>query len=208
MEILDFIIHFDQWLNDMVSTYPIMIYFFLCLIVFTESSFFPLAPFLPGDGLLFSVGVVLAGGALNIFLIIILLILAGILGNAVAYYAGRKYGNLVFEKFAKINESHLHRTQEFYKKYGSWTFLFSRYVPIVRAIVPLIAGIANMEASKFWKNSIISVSIWVVSLIFLGYQLGNIEFIRKNFGWIVLAVSVISLSSLVIVSFRNYLKRK
>lgn len=208
MEIIDFIIHFDHWLNEMVTTYPTMIYLFLCLIVFTESSIFPLAPFLPGDGLLFGVGVVLAGGALNIYVIITLLIIAGIFGNAAAYYVGKRYGNLVFEKFARINETHLNRTQEFYKRYGSWTFLLSRYVPIVRAIVPLLAGIAKMDVFKFWKNSIISVSVWVISLILLGFQLGNIDFIRKNFGWIVLVVSAASISTLIIVSFRNYRKGK
>ncbi len=205
---LDFILHIDVWLVHSIHLHPVFTYLLVFSFVFIESSFFPLAPFFPGDGLLFSIGVLAAENTFDLWLAIPVLLVSGILGSAVAYLLGKKSGPLIFEKTSLFNQKHIEKANDFYKKHGGMAFLFSRFMPIIRALIPLIAGIAKMDSRKFWEYNIVSVSIWVFVITFTGYELGHLAFIKQYFGWMILGGSAISLILLIPLAFRQQIGNK
>lgn len=206
---LDFLFQLDDWLQQSITLHPLITYSIIFSFVFTESAFFPAAPFLPGDGLLFSVGVLSTGNSFNLWLVIPVLIFGGILGTRVAFLFGRRAGSLLLKKFSRINQKHVEQAHDFYKKHGNMAFLLSRFMPVLRALVPLIAGIAKMDNRQFWRYNILSVSIWVIFITLTGYELGHLPVVKRYFGWMILGASMISLTSLIVLGIRQqYLKKR
>ena len=207
-EFSDFIFNIDDWLEQTILLYPVMTYVLIFSIVFTESAFFPAAPFLPGDGLLFAVGVLAAGNIFNLWIAIPVLIIGGITGTRVAFVFGRKTGIILLKKFPYFNQKHYTQAHEFYEKHGSMAFLFSRFMPVVRALVPLVAGVAKMENHRFLKYTVICVSLWVLIIIFIGYKIGHLAFVKYYFGWIILGISAVSFISITLMSVRQQYGKK
>jgi len=205
---LDSFFHLDEWLQQIIILHPLITYLLIFGFVYTESAFFPLAPFLPGDGLLFSVGVLATGGFFNLWIVIPAFIVAGVLGTGTAFLLGKKTGGWLLSRISRLNQKHVDQANSFYKKYGGLAFLFSRFMPVLRSLVPLIAGIANMDKREFWKYNIVSVSIWVILITFMGYELGHLSFVKEYFGNIVLGGSVISLIIIVLLSIFQKIKRR
>lgn len=182
-------------------------YAMLCGIVFSETGLL-LGFFLPGDSLLFTVGVVAGAGELNIVLINILLIASAIIGNGTGYYLGRRTGPAIFSRPDSrfFKQAYLQRTHDFYEKYGGKTIIFAQFVPIVRTFAPFIAGVGKMSYRRFVSFNIFGAIGWVFSMTMAGYLLGNIPIIRAHFEKVVIAIVLISVMPMAIEFLRNYRK--
>ena len=173
-------------------------------IVFAETGL--LAGFLlPGDSLLFTVGVVAGAGKLDIVTIIILLTIAAIVGDGVGYFLGRSAGPLVFSRPDSrwFKKEHLQRTREFYEKHGGKTIIYARFIPIIRTFAPFVAGVANMSYRRFLSFNVFGGIGWVVLLTMLGYYLGDFEIVRKNFEKVILGIIVVSVAPVVVEYFKS-----
>lgn len=166
----------------------------LSAILFTETGL--LVGFvLPGDSLLFTIGVVAGAGELNLALILVLLICASQLGDWCGYLLGRRAGRAVFDRPDSrfLKQEHLHRTEEFYERHGGKTIIYAKFVPIIRTFAPFVAGVAKMRYPRFLSFNIFGGIGWVVSMTTLGYLLGEVPFVRRNFEKFVLLIVFLSL---------------
>jgi len=199
-QLVDFILHIDQHLLQIVNTYAGWTYFLLFLIIFAETGFV-VTPFLPGDSVLFALGAIIARpeSSLSLLLFLFILICAAISGDFVNYEIGKYFGIRVFKPDSKIfKPSYLQKTQDFYAKYGTRTIVYARFVPIVRTFAPFVAGIGRMPYRIFGKYNIVGGILWVSLFILAGYFFGQIPFFKQNFSLVVLAVIFISLIPMLI----------
>lgn len=201
---IDFILHLDAHLYELVTAYGIWIYGLLFLIVFAETGLV-VTPFLPGDSLLFAAGAIAATGALNPHLVVVLLITAAILGDTVNYWIGHYVGPKVFhkEKSLFFNPEHLNRTHRFYEKHGGKTIVIARFVPIIRTFAPFVAGIGRMSYTYFIAYNVSGGILWVVTLVYSGYFFGNIPFVKQNFSLVILVIIIISILPIVFEFIRH-----
>lgn len=165
----------------------------LFAIVFAETGLL-IGFFLPGDSLLFTVGVVAGAGQLNLFLICAVLIVAAIVGDATGYLLGKKAGPHVFNRPDSrfFKREYLIRTQEFYEKHGGKTIIYARFVPIIRTFAPFVAGVAGMSYARFAAFNIFGGIGWVVLMTTAGYYLGGIPFIQRHFEKVVILIVLVS----------------
>lgn len=208
--IIDFILHIDEHLVNIVSDYKTWTYLILFLIIFAETGFV-VTPFLPGDSLLFAAGAIIANpeSGLNIYLMCVLLIIAAITGDLVNYHIGKYIGPKAFSGRYKIfKKEYLERTQLFYNKYGGKTIIYARFVPIVRTFAPFIAGIGTMSYKRFASYNIVGGIIWISSFLFLGYFFGGIPVIKDNFSYVIFAIIILSLLPPLIEVIKEKRKKK
>ncbi len=207
--LIDFILHLDRHLTDIVNQYGTLTYAILFLIVFVETGLIVM-PLLPGDSLLFAAGALAAAtGALNVWIIIPLLIVAALLGDNVNYFVGKFLGDWVKSKnrILFFKREYIEQTHEFYEKHGGKTVIMARFVPIVRTVAPFVAGAGSMTYSKYILNCILGAILWVVSITLLGYFFGNFEIVKKNFELVVFGIIGISVLPIVIGAFKNFTKK-
>lgn len=210
MAIIDFILHIDKHLKEFIDMYPVLVYAILFAIIFVETGLV-IMPLLPGDSLLFAVGMFAAQGSLNLVLVIILLIIAAFLGDTLNYYIGKFFGSKVLnlKLFGKIlvKPEHLEKTHEFYEKHGPKTIIIARFVPIVRTFAPFVAGVGSMKYSTFSTYNIVGGIVWVIGVTLAGYFLGEIPWIKNNFEkviFLIIGISVLPiLFSIVKSKFSN-----
>lgn len=180
-------------------------YVVLFLIIFCETGLVVM-PFLPGDSLLFAVGALCAleESGLSLGLMIVLLLIAAILGDAVNYSIGKYLGPAVFRSDTSrlLNKKHLLHTQRFYEKHGGKTIILARFIPIVRTFAPFVAGIGNMNYSRFALFNITGACFWVIGFLGLGYVFGNMPIIKQQFHYVILAIIIISVIPAVIEVIR------
>src|SRR6516164_10285900 len=171
-----------------------LVYAALCAIVFSETGLL-IGFFLPGDSLLFTVGVVCGAGDLNMPLIIALLMCSAIIGDNVGYFLGFQAGPKIFSrpKSRFFHPDHLKQTHEFFEKHGGKSIIYARFVPIIRTCTPFIAGVARMKYTRFLSFSLVGGAGWIVFITLAGYSLGQIPFIRQNFEKVVLLIIFLSL---------------
>jgi len=191
---IDFILHVDKHLADIISRFGLWTYLILCLIIFCETGLV-VTPFLPGDSLLFAAGALCASTALEPLNLFFLLAAATIAGDNSNYWIGYHLGPKVFRKenVKLFNRKHLLRTQQFYERYGAKTIVLARFVPIVRTFAPFVAGIGRMRYVKFVSFSLAGGMLWVGLFIFAGYRFGNIPTVQHHFTLVILAIILISL---------------
>jgi membrane-associated protein len=204
--LIDFILHIDIHLASITAEYGIWAYVILVLIVFAETGLV-VTPFLPGDSLLFAAGAICALGTLNVWLLMGLLIVAAILGDAANYSIGRNLGHQLLRSRLQrfIKREHIERTHAFYEKHGGKTIILARFMPIVRTFAPFVAGIGSMTYSRFAVYNIVGALVWVVSFTLLGYFFGGQPFVKKNFTLVIGAIIVISVLPAVIEVLRHRL---
>jgi membrane-associated protein len=202
--IVDLFLHFDAHLETFVATYGIWVYALLFAIIFAETGLV-VTPFLPGDSLLFAAGALAAATLLNVWLLLVLLIIAAILGDAVNYAAGNAVGPRVFTSIDRtsfwqrmLNRDHLDRAHAFFEKYGGKAIVIGRFVPIVRTFVPFVAGAGTMTYSSFAFYNVSGAIIWVGVCTLAGYAFGNVPVIKENFSLAVLGIIVVSVLPIVI----------
>lgn len=190
---MDFLrqLHTPEGIKQLIETGG---YLLLFLIIFSETGLL-VGFFLPGDSLLFIAGAVAASGSLNIALLIILLCIAAIVGDAVGYFIGRKAGPALFarEDSRFFKRAHLQKTQAFYDKHGPKTIVMARFVPIVRTFAPTVAGAAGMSYRTFATYNILGGIGWIVSMLLAGYFLGKIDWVGKNLTKVTLGIVLLSI---------------
>jgi membrane-associated protein len=208
-EFIDFLIHTDRYLLDWVSLYGPYIYLLLFLIIFSETGFV-VTPFLPGDGLLFTVGVIAGTGALNVWLAMALMMVAAISGNTVNYHIGRYFSKTILEggKIRFVNQEHIDRTHEFFEKHGQKAVILSRFLPVFRTFVPFVAGISYMSRPKFINYTIIGGVTWVLSFSLLGYFFGRIEWVKDNLSTIVISLIIVTAIPFLVTAFKKMPKKR
>ena len=190
--LIDFVLHIDVHLGQIIASYGLITYIILFIIIFIETGLV-FTPFLPGDSLLFAAGAFAALGSLNIVSILILLILAAILGDTCNYWIGHFFGEkLVANPKVPINKEHIEETQKFFDKHGGKTIILARFVPIVRTFAPFVAGIGRMSYKHFISYNVIGGIAWVSIASLAGYFFGNIPFVKENFSLIIIVVVLIS----------------
>ena len=207
-DILHAIFHIDQSLKLLVGEYGAAFYLILFLVIFCETGILPLF-FLPGDPLLFLCGAFCAGGGLSLWILMPVLFVATVAGCALNYGTGRYIGAKAHtHNYRWLDRAALARSQAFCDKFGSRTLLISPYIAVVRTFAPFIAGVSGMRFDKFMLANVLGAALWVCGLVLGGYWFGNIELIRKNLNWIVLAGAGIGIGALALGTvLRLYRKR-
>lgn len=202
--LLNIVLHIDVRLTQFVHQFGVLTYGVLFFVIFAETGFV-VTPFLPGDSLLFAAGAIAALGSLNIWFMVILLILAAILGDTVNYWIGHFLGRKIVDnpKITFINQEHIDKTEQFYKKHGAKTIILARFVPIVRTFAPFVAGVGSMRYLTFILYNVVGGSIWATLMTLLGYFFGNMQFIRKNFDYAVLTIIILSLLPMIYEYVQN-----
>ena len=194
--LIDFFLHLDKHLNDVITDYGAWTYLLLFIIVFCETGLV-VTPLLPGDSLLFAAGALAAisGSPLNVLLLFALLGLAAILGDTANYWIGSYVGPKVFHKknVRLLNRQYLDRTHQFYEKYGGKTIIIARFIPIIRTFAPFVAGIGSMTYWRFIVYNIVGGIGWVAICLFAGYWFGKIPIVKRNFTIVIIAIVFISL---------------
>ncbi|NQW28881.1 MAG: DedA family protein [Ignavibacteria bacterium] len=205
---IDFILHIDVHLTTLTAEYGVWTYLILFLIVFAETGLV-VAPFLPGDSLLFTAGAVCALGTLDVTTLIALLIIAAVLGDALNYTIGNRLGAALFKgKLGRfIKQEHIDRTHAFYEKHGGKTIIIARFMPIIRTFAPFVAGIGKMSYRKFFVYNVVGAVAWVIGFIELGYLFGNQPFVKKYFTLVIGAIIVISILPGIIEFIRFRLRK-
>lgn len=191
---IDLVVNLDDHLQALVAAYGAWIYLILFLIVFCETGLV-VTPFLPGDSLLFVAGAIAAAGGMNIHLLVVLLIIAAILGDAVNYSVGHYIGPRVLKDRDSrwLNPKHLERAHAFYEHHGGKTIIIARFVPIVRTYAPFVAGAASMPYPRFALYNVTGAIVWVVSLGYAGYFFGNIPLIKDNLTVVIITIIILSI---------------
>ena len=192
MQIIDFVLHIDVHLGQLIADYGSLTYAILFGIVFAETGLV-FTPFLPGDSLLFAGGMFSATGALDVYLLAFLLWLAAFLGDNTNYWIGYYFGQkIVNNPKLPINQNHIDKTQAFYCEHGGKTIFLARFMPIIRTFAPFVAGIGKMDYRKFITYSLAGGTTWVLGFVFAGFFFGNIPIIRDNFSIVVMGIIAIS----------------
>ncbi len=189
MQLLDFVLHVDRYLETFVSDYGAWVYALLFLIIFVETGLVVM-PFLPGDSLLFVVGTLCGTGLLSLPLVMGLLVVAAISGDQLNYRIGRYFGPKVFqwENSRFFNRAAFERAHNFYETYGGITIVLARFMPFIRTFVPFVAGVAAMTPSRFVLFNVAGGLIWVCGLTGAGYLFGETEFVKAHLSQIIWAM--------------------
>jgi membrane-associated protein len=200
--VVDFFLHLDEHLNQIVTTYGVWTHLILFAIVFAETGLV-VTPFLPGDSLLFAAGALAALGSLDLWLLVVLLIGAAILGDSVNYWVGAWIGPRAFSGNVRfLRKDYLERTRAFYEKHGGKTIILARFVPIIRTFAPFVAGVGAMSYPRFIAYNIIGAVLWVGLFVPLGYFFGNMPTVKDNFSLVIFAIIGISVMPIAVEMFR------
>ncbi|OWO87115.1 hypothetical protein B5C26_00290 [Photorhabdus luminescens] len=204
--IIDFILHIDIHLAELVAQYGNWVYGILFLILFCETGLV-ITPFLPGDSLLFVAGALAALGSndLNVHLMVVLMIIAAVIGDAVNYAIGRIFGERLFTNpNSKIfRRSYLDKTHEFYEKHGGKAIILARFVPIIRTFAPFVAGMGKMSYRHFAAYNVIGALVWVLLFTYSGYIFGDMPMVQQNLKLLIVAIIFISILPGVIEIWRH-----
>ena len=204
--VIDFILHIDVHLAELVAQYGMWVYGILFLILFCETGLV-VTPFLPGDSLLFVAGALAAlpTNDLNVHTMVALMIGAAILGDAVTYTIGRLFGEKLFSNpNSKIfRRSYLDKTHQFYEKHGGKTIILARFVPIVRTFAPFVAGMGHMSYRHFAAYNVIGALVWVLLFTYAGYLFGDLPIVQENLKLLIVAIIIVSILPGIIEIWRH-----
>ena len=192
LKVVDFILHVDTTLNDIITRYGAWTYGLLFVVIFMETGFV-VTPFLPGDSLIFAAATFAARGALNPWLIFILLSMAAVGGDTANYWIGHAIGAKAYTGEVKwIKKEYMDRTHAFFEKHGGKTIFLARFVPIIRTFAPFVAGVSKMSYGHFITWNLVGGVTWVAIFTLLGFFFGNIPFVQDNFELVIIAIVFIS----------------
>lgn len=195
----------DQTLTNLVGQNAWLIYLVMFLVIFAETGLV-VFPFLPGDSILFIAGTIAAASGVNVHLLALTLVVAAVAGDSVNYAAGHYIGPKVFERPDSrwLRKEHLLQTQRFYDKYGGFTIIIGRFVPIVRTFAPFLAGVAQMSYSRFLAYNLVGGFAWICSMLYAGYLFGNIPWVKSNLSLIVVGIVFVSFLPLALRLWREH----
>lgn len=191
--LIDFILHIDIHLNEIIQGYGLWTYLILFFIVFIETGLVVM-PFLPGDSLIFAAGAFAGLGSLNIVTVFLVLAVAAVLGNTANYHIGRYLGTKIYDRDYKfLKKEYIDKTNGFYDKHGGKTIIITRFMPIIRTFTPFVAGVGKMGYLRFQSYNIIGGLLWVGLFSFAGFFFGNLPAVKHNFTIVIFAIILISL---------------
>ena len=191
--LLHIILHLDQFISTYINILGDWTYLLLFVVIFCETGLV-VTPFLPGDSLLFAIGLTGAVTTLNIHIIAPILVLASVSGDSCNYFLGRMIGKRIFKDDARIlKTAHLDKAEQFFDKYGATAIILARFTPIIRTFMPFSAGMARMHYPKFVVMGILGAFIWVYSIIYLAFLFSDNNFVKKYFGAFIILIILISL---------------
>jgi membrane-associated protein len=201
--VIDLFLHLDQHLSRVIADYGVWTHLILFVIVFAETGLV-VTPFLPGDSLLFAAGTFAALGSLDLWLVVVLLVAAAILGDTVNYWVGAWVGPRAFSGNIRfLRKDYLDRTHAFYEKHGGKTVILARFVPIIRTFAPFVAGVGAMSYPKFITYNVVGAVLWVGLFVPAGYFFGNIPAVRNNFTLVILAIIALSVLPIALEAIRS-----
>lgn len=208
LKFIDIFIHLDKYLNEVIKSYGTLTYLLLFLVIFCETGLVVI-PFLPGDSLVFTAGMLAASSGnkvLNVGLLFVILCAAAILGDTANYHIGKNLGPKIFqqEKIKFLNKENLEKTQHFYEKHGGKTIIIARFMPIIRTFAPFVAGIGEMSYLRFLSFNAVGGVAWISVFLFGGYFFGGFPFVKNNLTIVIFGIIFVSLVPAVI----GYLKSK
>lgn len=208
MQLIDFLLHCNQYIGQFIQEYGNFIYPILFIIIFCETGLVFL-PFLPGDSLIFAAGTFAAIGKMNFWLLIVIIIMSAILGDTVNYEIGKHFGKKILnnKKFKLIKDENLKKAEDLVKQYGGAAVLLARFMPIIRTIVPFVVGMGELHYPKFIKYNAIGGIIWVSLFLTMGYLFGNIKAVQEHFTLIIIAIVILSLLPILITYIKNKLNK-
>ena len=193
MKLVDFILHIDLYLSDIITRFGAWTYGLLFFVIFMETGFV-VTPFLPGDSLIFAAAAFAARGVLNPWVLFILMAIAAFAGDTANYWIGHAIGAKAYTGEVKwIKKEYMERTHAFFEKHGGKTIFLARFVPIIRTFTPFVAGVIKMPYAYFITWNLIGGITWVATFTLLGFFFGNIPFVQKNFELVIIAIILISL---------------
>jgi membrane-associated protein len=210
-KLVDFILHIDRHLAEIIADYGLWTYGVLFAIIFVETGLVVM-PFLPGDSLLFAAGAFCAKPetGLNVHAMALLLFIAAVVGDTLNYWIGSRVGPAVFtrEDSVFLRKKHLERAHAFFEKYGGRAVILARFVPFVRTFVPFVAGVGAMTYSRFILYNIVGGFVWVYFFTYAGYWFGNQPFVQKNFKLVILVIIFLSVLPIVVETWRAWRESK
>lgn len=208
MQLIDFLLHCNQYIGQFIQEYGNFIYPILFIIIFCETGLVFL-PFLPGDSLIFAAGTFAAIGKINFWLLIVIIIMSAILGDTVNYEIGKHFGKKILnnKKFKLIKAENLKKAEDLVKQYGGTAVLLARFMPIIRTIVPFVVGMGELHYPKFIKYNAIGGIVWVSLFLTMGYLFGNIKAVQEHFTLIIIAIVILSLLPILITYIKNKLNK-
>lgn len=207
MPLIDFILHIDVHLGELINQYGILTYAILFVIIFIETGLV-FTPFLPGDSLLFAAGAFSALGSFKLIFLLPLLMLAAILGDTANYWIGHFFGEkIIANPKLPLKKEHIEKTKAFFDKHGPKTIVLARFVPIVRTFAPFVAGIGKMHYGKFISYNIVGGISWVAIFTLAGYWFGNMPAVKHNFTLVIMGIILISVLPMGIEFLRSKLKK-
>ena len=202
-EFIDFFLHLDVHLAEIIERFGAGAYAILFLIVFCETGLV-VTPFLPGDSLLFAAGAFAALGSFDIVPLMLLLIVAAIAGDTVNYWIGARIGPRAFSGNVRfLKQEYLIRTTEFYEKHGGKTIVLARFIPIVRTFATLVAGVGRMNYARFLAYNVVGAVVWVTLFTLAGFYFGNIPAVKENFTLVILAIIGLSVLPIAIEMLKS-----
>jgi membrane-associated protein len=203
-QFIDFFLHLDVHLGEIIRNYGTWTYGILFLIIFVETGLVVM-PLLPGDSLLFAAGTFAALGDLDPWLLCGLLITAAILGDTVNYWIGKAIGPRAFSGNVRfLKQEYLLKTQHFYEKHGGKTIILARFVPIVRTFAPFVAGVGTMHYPRFLAYNVVGAVVWVTMFVWLGYLFGNIPAVKERFSLVILGIILVSVLPIAVEMFKGW----
>lgn len=200
----DYFLHLDRHLGVVIQEYGVWTYAILFLVIYCETGLV-VAPFLPGDSLLFASGAFAATGSLELAILMLVLICASVLGDSTNYTIGYNFGHrfLANRDSRVFKRKYIEKTQQYYDKYGAKTMVIARFVPIVRTFAPFMAGVGKMKPRVFALFIVIGATLWVSVCVLSGYFFGNLPFVRDNFGLVIIVIILISVMPAIIEIIRH-----
>jgi len=203
LKVIDFILHVDTYLNDIIIHYGAWTYALLFFVIFMETGFV-VTPFLPGDSLIFAASTFAARGAINPWLMFIILSIAAFSGDTANYWIGHAIGAKAYTGEVKwIKKEYMDRTHTFFEKHGGKTIFLARFVPIIRTFAPFVAGVSEMSYGHFITWNLAGGITWVATFTLLGYFFGNISFVQDNFELVIIAIILISFIPAVVEGLKS-----
>ncbi len=206
---IEIVLHLDKYLNAIVDEYSAFTYLIIFLIIFCETGLV-VAPFLPGDSLLFAAGALAATGSMRVEVLLLLIFIAAVAGDTLNYHIGKYVGPKIFKKESSLffNKKYLVKAQEFYDKYGKKTIILARFIPVMRTFAPFVAGIGTMPYGTFITYNITGGAIWTSFFVLGGFLFGNIPWVRTHFGVIIIAIIILSMMPLMMEVIAYYWRKR
>lgn len=208
-QIIDFIIHVDEHLLEIIEIFDVWSYAILFLIVFVETGIV-IFPFLPGDSLLFASGTFSALGAFNILLLMFVFFLAAVIGDTVNYHIGKKVGTSIPSSSwlgRVINKDKMKKAEDFFNKHGGKTIVIARFMPFIRTFIPFVAGASRMNYHYFFTYNVVGGAIWVLICTMGGYFFGNIPIVKNNFSAVIIIIILLSVLPALATYIKNFLSK-